>query len=124
MASAPSSAVIESGEGAPWWLAGSLFAAWIVREMWAAIVSRTKNRHETDANIDLLTQLREGLSTMGARVQTMEGVQAKLSQRLDEEIAARMKAQEEAHRLRLRVQTLESTLKGLGAVIPPEDHML
>ena len=116
--------MIESGEGAPWWLAGSMFAAWIVRELWAAIASRAKNRAETDANIDLLTQLREGLATMGERVRTMEDVQAKLSQRLDEEIAARMRAQEEAHRLRLRVQTLEATLKGLGAVIPPEDHML
>jgi hypothetical protein len=32
----------------------------------------------------------------------------------------RRRAEEEAHRLRLRVQTLESALRRLGAVIPPE----
>ena len=115
--------MIESGEFAPWWLAGSAVAGAVVLKTVDWLFSRKKERTETDANIDLLEQMRQGLSSMGDRVRVMEEAQAKMSLRLDEEIALRMKAQEDAHRLRLRVQTLEATLRHLGAVIPPEDHM-
>lgn len=116
--------MIGPNEGAPWWLAGGAAALWAAREFLGAILSRNKNRTETDANVELLNQLREGMRTTGERVRALEETQAKISIRLEEEILMRMKAQEEAHRLRLRVQTLESTLKQLGAVIPPEDHLL
>ncbi len=36
----------------------------------------------------------------------------------------RLKAQEDASALRIRVRQLESTLRGLGAVIPPEDPVV
>jgi len=112
--------VISGGEGAPWWAAGTLFAAWIAREIWSALSSRTRNRAETDANVELLGQLREGMNSMGERIKVMEEVQNKMSIRLEQEIQLRMTAQEEAHRLRLRVQTLESAMRGVGAVIPPD----
>ena len=115
--------MIGPNEGAPWWLAGGAAALWIAREFYGAVLSRTKNRTETDANVELLEQLREGMRTTGERIRVLEESQAKISTRLEEEIRMRMKAQEEAHRMRLRVQTLESTLKQLGAVIPPEDHL-
>lgn len=106
--------------GAPWWLAGGAVALWLLRETWSALLSRRKERTETDVNIDLLSQVREGMTSMAERMRVMEEEQAKMRQRLDEEIQLRMKTQEEAHRLRMRVQTLESTLRHLGAVIPPE----
>lgn len=108
------------GQGAPWWAAGGLFALWLARESWGAIKSRTKNRAETDANVELINQLRSGMDRMNTRMLAMEEVQDRLSHRLEEEIQARQAAQEEAHRLKLRVQTLESELRRLGVVIPAE----
>lgn len=109
----------ESG-AAPWWATGGLFALWLARELWGALRERRKTRTETDANIDLLNQQREGLRALADRVAAMEGEQASLRTRLEEEIRLRMQAQEEAHRLRLRVQTLENAMRQVGAVIPPE----
>lgn len=112
--------MIDSGQGAPWWAAGGLFALWLAREAWGALVSRKKNRSETEANVELINQLREGMDRMNKRMLAMEEIQDRLAHRLEEEIQARQAAQEEAHRLKLRVQTLESELRRLGVVIPPE----
>lgn len=98
---------------APWWAAGGAFALWLVREIWGVINSRKKERTETDANVTLVGGLTE-------RIDRLEQSQARMSTQLDEEIKLRREAQEEAHRLRMRVQTLEGLLRGLGAVIPPE----
>lgn len=108
--------------GAPWWLAGGAAALWAAREFVGALLSRTKNRTETDANVELLNSLREGLDRQGVRIKAMEDAHTHVSTRLDAEIIARQAAQEEAHRLRLRVQVLESAMRQVGAVIPPEVH--
>lgn len=100
-------------ETVPWWMAGSLFAAWAVRELWGALRERRKVSTETDANVELLTGLVE-------RVKMLETSQLQLTARLDEEMKLRMTAQEESHRLRLRVLSLESALRQLGAVVPQE----
>lgn len=107
-------------DSAPWWVAGGTAAIWMAREAWVAILSRRKDRTETDANIELINSLREGLDRQGQRIAAMEQSQTAISARLDEEIRARQAAQEEAHKLRLRVQTLESEMRRLGVVIPPE----
>lgn len=109
------------GQGAPWWLAGGAAALWMAREFIGALVNRKKNRTETDANIELINSLREGLDRQGTRIAAMEQSQTAIAARLDDEIRARQEAQEEAHRLKLRVQTLESEMRRLGVVIPP-DH--
>jgi len=98
---------------APWWLAGGAVALWLVRETWGSILSRRKERTETDANVDLLKGLVE-------RVKSLEESQAAITVQLAEEMALRRSAQEEAHKLRLRVMTLESAMRQVGAVIPPE----
>lgn len=98
---------------APWWAAGGAMALWVVREVWGVINSRKKERTETDANVALVSGLTE-------RIERLEQSQARMGTQLDEEIKLRQAAQEEAHRLRLRVMTLESSLRQLGAVIPPE----
>jgi hypothetical protein len=103
------------GDSAPWWMAGGISAFWIVRETWGAILSRKKERTETDANIDLLNGL-------VSRVKSLEESQATMTARLEQEIQLRMTAQEDAHKLRLRVMTLESAMRQIGAVIPPETH--
>ena len=100
-------------ETVPWWMAGSLAAFWIARETWGALLSRRKERTETDANVDLLNGLVE-------RVKTLETSLTDMSKRLEDEVRLRMQAQEEAHKLRLRVMTLESAMRQVGAVIPPE----
>ena len=110
----------DAGGGVPWWMAASVVAGAIVMKGVDWLFARRKERTETDANVELLNQLREGLTAMGARVTNMEAEQAALRQRLDEEIALRMTAQEEAHRLRLRIMTLETAMRQIGAVIPPE----
>jgi hypothetical protein len=78
-----------------------------------ALLSRRKERTETDANVDLLNGLVQ-------RVKSLEESQAATTLQLAEEIKLRMTAQEEAHRLRLRVMSLESAMRKVGAVIPPE----
>ena len=107
-------------DGATWWAAGGLFALWLAREAWGALKTRRKDRTETDANVELINQLRTGMDRMNTRMLAMEEVQDRLAHRLEEEIQARQAAQEEAHRLKLRVQTLESEMRRLGVVIPPE----
>lgn len=102
-----------AGESAPWWAAGSVAALWVIREGWTAIISRKKDRTETDANVALVGGLTE-------RIQRLETAQLEMTDRLEKEIALRMQAQEEAHRLRLRVMSLESAMRSIGAVIPPE----
>lgn len=98
---------------APWWAAGGAFALWAVREIWGVINSRKKERTETDANVTLVGGLTE-------RIERLEQSQARVTAQLDEEIKLRQAAQEEAHRLRLRVLTLESAMRSVGAVIPLE----
>lgn len=98
---------------APWWLAGGALALWVVRETWGSILSRRKERTETDANVDLLNGLVE-------RVKSLEASQVATSNQLADEIRLRMAAQEESHRLRLRVMSLEDAMRRVGAVIPPE----
>lgn len=100
-------------ETVPWWMAGGVAAFWVVRETWGALLSRRKERTETDANVDLLNGLVQ-------RVKSLEESQAATTLQLAEEIKLRMTAQEEAHRLRLRVMSLESAMRQVGAVIPPE----
>lgn len=102
-----------AAETAPWWMAGGVAAFWIARETWGAVLSRKKERTETDANIDLLNGL-------VSRVKSLEESQAAMTTRLEQEIQLRMTAQEDAHKLRLRVMTLEAAMRGVGAVIPPE----
>ncbi|EPG2131189.1 MULTISPECIES: hypothetical protein [Stenotrophomonas] len=41
-----------------------------------------------------------------------------------EEIKLRMAAQEEAHRLRLRIMSLEAAMRSVGAIIPPESPVV
>lgn len=100
-------------EPTPWAVAGVTLLIWLTREVWTAIRSHKKDRTETDANIDLLNGL-------VARVKSLEDSHAKLSQQLNEEIRLRHDAEEVAHKLRLRVATLESVMRSIGAVIPPE----
>lgn len=90
-------------------------AAWLTRELWGAILTRRKDKAETAANITLVTGLAE-------RVSILEKSQIAMEERMQAEIKDRMAAQELAHKLKLRVNTLESILKGLGAVIPEEDE--
>lgn len=98
---------------APWWAAGGAFALWAVREIWGVINSRKKERTETDANVTLVGGLTE-------RIERLEHAQARVTAQLEEEIKLRQAAQEEAHRLRLRVMTLENAMRSVGAVIPLE----
>lgn len=109
------------GIGAPWWAAITLFGGAMAMKALDFLLRRRKERTETDANIGLIEALRTGLARMDERIKSMEEAQDRLNKRLDEEIALRMAAQEEAHRLKMRVQTLESTMRQIGAVIPP-DH--
>jgi len=102
---------------APWWAAGSVVAVWILRETWAAFLSRKKERTETDANVDLIKGLSERIGSLEQRVSVQD-------ERLQQEMMMRLKAQEEASALRMRVRQLESTLRALGAVIPPEDPVV
>ncbi|AWH29861.1 hypothetical protein [Stenotrophomonas sp. YAU14A_MKIMI4_1] len=99
---------------APWWAAGSVVALWLFRETWTAFLSRRKDRTETDANVELIKGLSERIGTLEQRVSLQD-------ERLQAEMQMRLRAQEEASALRMRVRQLESTLRGLGAVIPPED---
>lgn len=101
-------------DGAPWWLAGSVVAFWVVRETWGALLSRRKERTETDANVALV----EGLAK---RVETLENRLSTQDQRLQQEVDMRLRAQEEASVLRMRIRQLESILRGLGAIIPETD---
>lgn len=113
---------MQPGADVPWWMAGSLFAAWAVREIWGALRERRKVRTETDANVELIDSLRTGLDRMDQRIKSMEEAHTQISLRLDQEIIARQAAQEEAHKLRMRVHVLESAMRQVGMVIPPEVH--
>lgn len=73
------------GNGAPWWLAASAVALWLLRETWGAILARRKERTETDANVDLLNGLVE-------RVKSLETSQAEVVKQYNEEVRLRMKA--------------------------------
>ncbi len=112
--------MIAADGGAPWWLAGGAAALWIAREFIGSVLTRRKNRTETDANIELINTLRDGLDRQGRSISALQESQTSISARLDDEIKARQAAQEEAHKLRLRVQTLEAEMRRLGVVIPPE----
>lgn len=114
--------MIEQGgeAGVPWWMAGGAAALWATREIWAALRERRKTRTETDANVELIDSLRQAITDTNARVSEVEGKYLTVSKRLDDEISARQQAQELAHRLRLRVEVLESELRKVGAVIPLE----
>ena len=101
---------------APWWLAGSAVALWLVRETWGAFLSRRKERTETDANIGLIDGLSKRVGELEIRVLTQD-------QRLQQEFDGRLRAQEEASRLRIRILQLESALRGLGVVIPDAEQV-
>lgn len=113
--------------GTPGGMAVGAIAGAIVMKVVDWFLNRRRLAAETDANVDLLQNLREGmaaqreeLSSIGNRVKAMEEEAESLRKRLEDEIARRQQAQEEAHTLRLRVQTLESAMRSIGAVIPPD----
>lgn len=90
-------------------------------------LGRKQARAETSANIDLLKSLQDGLKAQGdrmraqdERIASMEGEQNSMRNRLDEEIAMRRAAEETAHKLKLKVYSLEAALRGLGVVIPAD----
>ena len=62
------------------------------------------------------------LNGLVERVKSLETSQAEVVKQYNEEVRLRMKAQEDAHRLRLRVISLESALKRLGVVVPPVEE--
>lgn len=107
-------------ESGSWWATGGVVALWLGKEAWAALRERRKVRTETDANVELIDSLRQAIADTNARVAEVEGKYLTVSKRLDDEISARQQAQELAHRLRLRVEVLESELRKVGAVIPLE----
>lgn len=102
-----------AGETAPWWMGGGALAGVLVLKVIEWFLARKKDRTETDANVALVSGLTE-------RIQALEVAQSAMTERLEKEITLRMQAQEEAHRLRLRVMSLESAMRSIGAVIPPE----
>lgn len=95
------------------WMAGSALGGALVLKAVDWFLARKKERTETDANVTLVQGLTE-------RIEHLEKAQRDMATRLDDEITQRQRAQEEAHKLRLRIITLETTLRQLGAVIPPE----
>lgn len=98
------------------WSAIGTAAGAIVIGLGSFIMGRGKRQvgqAEDTANVELL----QGLV---ARVQSLETSLANMGQKLDAEVAMRMQAQEDAHRLRLRVMTLESAMRGMGVAVPPE----
>lgn len=99
--------------GAPWWAATTLFAGALGMKAVDFLLARRKERTETDANVQLL----EGLVQ---RVRSLEESHARTTAKLEEEVRLRMQAQEEAHRLRMRILTLEAAMRAVGAVIPEE----
>lgn len=99
---------------APWWAAGSVVALWLLRETWTALLARKKDRTETDANVELIRGLSDRITALELRVIAQDD-------RIQREMDQRLRAQEEASALRQRVRLLESTLRQLGAVIPPEE---
>ena len=107
----------EVNANAPWWAAGSVVALWILRETWTVLLSRRKERTETDANVDLL-------NGRVRRVDSLESTLTATTEKLMEEIKLRMAAQEEAHRLRLRIMSLEAAMRRVGAIIPPESPVV
>lgn len=93
--------------------------AWLERrkrvsaETGAAVAQSAAEESVADAQSVVYKRLTE-------RIEALERAQLSMSQQLADEIKLRMAAQEEAHRLRLRVLTLESAMRQIGAVIPPE----
>ena len=102
-------------------LAGGALAGAVVMKVIDWFLGSRKSAAETNVNLDLLNQQREALRTLSERVQAMADEQAELRTRLEMEIKLRQDTQEGAHKLRMRVQTLESEMRRLGVVIPPED---
>jgi len=96
----------------PWWAAGSVVALWVLRETWSAILTWRKDRAEAGANVNLITGLTERVASLELRVIAQD-------ERIQREMDMRLRAQEESSALRQRVLLLESTLRQLGAVIPP-----
>jgi len=115
--------------GIDWTAAGGTLAAIgaVVSGAWAWLERQKRVRAETNAEV-AQSAAEESVADaqsvvykrLAERVEVLERAQLTLGQQLAEEVKLRMAAQEEAHRLRLRVRTLESVIRGLGAVIPPE----
>lgn len=84
---------------------------WLARELWGAVINRKKEKTETEANVTLVKGLTE-------RIESLEKSIGLLESRLTEEMRVRMDAQEENHKMKMRIGTLEHTLRGLGATIP------
>ena len=103
----------DGGDIGPGAVAAGAALLWMAREFIGALINRKQDKAEAEGNIALIT----GLT---ARIESLEKSHAALGQKLEEEVRLRMAAQEEAHTLRMRVRTLEASLRGLGAVLPPE----
>ena len=86
---------------------------WLTRELWGAVVNRRRNSVELQANVTLVDGLTKRVSNLEMSLVTLEA-------RIAEEMALRMAAQEQAHRLSLDVLSLKSQLRRLGAVFPEE----
>lgn len=115
--------------GIDWTATGGTLAAIgaLVSGAWAWLERQKRVRAETSAEVSS-AEARETVADansvvfrrLAERIEALEASQVRIGQQLAEEIKMRQAAQEEAHRLRLRVLTLESAMRSIGAVIPPE----
>lgn len=102
------------GVGATELILGGGVILWLTREVWWSLLRRKGDVAEAGANAVLLEGLRK-------RIESLEVSLVQVHALLEEETKARRLAEERAHRQQLRIQTLESALRRLGAVIPEEE---
>lgn len=62
------------------------------------------------------------LAAQNERLEVLERRVTEQDSRIQKELELRLKAQEEASRLRIRVDQLEAVLRGMGATVPPPWH--
>lgn len=98
-------------EATPWWMAGSVTATLILREGIAWWAQRKSASAAENAAASLVRGLTE-------RIVALEAKQRELENQLNEQTEARRDAEENEHKLKLRIDRLEQAMRAANVPIP------
>lgn len=107
---------------APAWMGGSAIAGIVVMkaiDWWLSRRSNRANENTLVAAADGTTKL---ITHLNDRIVSLEGRQADLEKRLNEETTQRIEAQEKVARLRQRITVLTAVMKHHKIEVPAEEE--
>lgn len=106
----------------PAWMGGSAIAGILVMKAFDWWLSRRSNQAQENTLVAAADGTTKLITHLNDRIVSLEGRQADLEKRLNEETTQRIEAQEKVAKLRQRITVLTAVMKHHRIEVPAEDE--